>query len=357
MNRLFCIMLLALNVHSATLYLIDGEVLTGKVVVSKKLKDKTTHQINFMQDQKNSNSKPLTISKLQLDSVVVNGSTLHYKKGALIEHISDTSSCIFDIGKEKWKKGIYCNYAELYYNCPSIVTDWTVKSPRLKLMADNSKRVTAHNAYVFYDAQTQKEEKLKTSCYGYCDGENIYIINGSYLSKVLIGDQFLYTVVLDKISMDASDSTSIFMEKFNPVSSSAFTLSNGQGFLMALGLFAGGGVSIGGSNLSFSVRFGVVPSGRRVRRWCFVPAIIDNTTGIISDLFSFNPDKFEELIADQTHLLAEYKRIEPKIFDANPLLKTEFYFRYLDLINHPWFSWYDTMYQTHINDLKQYEKK
>lgn len=342
MNRLIFTLLFILPISSATLYLNNGSVKNGYFDMPEQLTEIEYLRVRFINNETDS---LISVQKSYIDSVQIKGKTLRYVKGALLEHLPDTSDTIFNVGKGGLKKGIYRNYAEFYYNSPGVQVGWALRNPHLRLSSEKRKEVKTHNAYIFFDTLSQKEVKIRSEYYGYCDGENVYLISGSHLCRILIGENFIYSLALEKVSVERGNTVGSLNPTIAPV-------SQGMPF-PPVGLNIGLNILTG--NVSIGIGMGSGPT--KVRRWGYKPLIIEKNTGVIHEVLNFRPHNIEEVLSKQPTLLKEYNAIAPSVIKANPLLKTEFLFRYLDLIDSPCFSWFDKRLRIHKKDLEQYKKK
>lgn len=336
MSKMIFLLLMTnfLNAASiATLYLIDGRVIKGKVVSTKHVVDRERYTFNFMKREKTSNSTPMTIYKPSLDSVVLLDTTLHFVKGSLVEDIKDTSICIFDLEKDKWKKGVYRTYAELYYNSPVqmdnlILQNATINARPKKnkdreerdvLYVSRTRTLNIQNVYSLIDTISLKEFKLPNDYWGYCDGHSIYYSYDGYLCKVIYDEQFLFSGFLNK-TIEGLISAHMTVP-LNAPQTIMISTPVGNTHLNIGGSFVGG-------------------SGGSIEVWEYEPLVFDRKDGIAQSVYSFQSYRFNEIIANQPPLQKEYKAIPEKVIKENPSMQYTFLLRYLDLIDHQWFAWY-----------------
>lgn len=336
MNKLMVVFFFVFHTQATILYLNDGRVIEGKLVVKNHVIDRSRSSFRFMQHQRLSNSVPLTINKSYLDSIVSVDTTYHFVKGALVEDIQDTSVCLFNLDKSKWKKGIYRTYAEMYYNSPSIEGSWQLVNAEVRLSSQRRKDVRLSLAYYLFDTATNKRKEIKGVYWGYCDGENIYYQSESYLTELLVDDQFLFVEALKEISVSKGISgigDPHFVPTSNIVSTpgGSFTVNTGSMFM-------------GGSGGSVSVKIMV-----------FESLLIARHTGIVNNVLCFQTSNFAGQIESQPELHREYNAISQSVITANPFIKTKFFLRYLDLTDSPWFAWHEKYNKVYQKGLEEYE--
>lgn len=337
MSRLLFLFLFFCNVQATTLYIVNGEIIKGHYENRSDIlnPEKASFKFNYL--NKAAKTVAIRVLKTSLDSVVLKDTTLRFDKGVFLGYISDTSTCIFNVNKIAWKKGLYRNYAEFYYNCPSLSGNWILKNAEARLSAEKRKKVNVTNFFELIDSISQEKLKFIDDYWGYCDGENIYYQNESFFSMVLIDEQFLFADVLHKVFVDRGVSTKT-MPMIHVPTTTTISTPGGSFAVNIGGSFIGGGGSV------------------KVKIMKYEPIMIERTTGITSNVFSYSPYNIEKIIREQPDLLKEYKLIPQTVVDANPLIKTKFFMKYLDLTDNPWFTWYDDRVKAFKKDLEQYNR-
>lgn len=118
MKTIFLMFIISISTFGHTLKLKGYKPTSGKVLDIESLKNPKKQTFNFKVK-----SGKMQIKKQKVEYVVLDMDTLFFFKGIILRDSSRAKENITTIPKKEIKEGVYRNYAEFYYNKPSLSID------------------------------------------------------------------------------------------------------------------------------------------------------------------------------------------------------------------------------------------
>lgn len=124
----------------------------------------------------------IKIFKSNIEYIVVNDKKHFFIHGVYFESLDSVPSAINQIPNSKYKKGVYRNFTEFYFNNPTFSLDSILiekASPNGEISDEHLIGKTKRRK-----KWIEKRYKYKKLFWGYCDGNDVYIKGPRYFSKL-----------------------------------------------------------------------------------------------------------------------------------------------------------------------------